>query len=379
MKLLVVSSVVHYRHQGRLWAYAAYAREIDIWADLFEQVLIAAPCRESAPAALAAPFSRSNIDIAPQHEVGGRTIAAKVGVLLALPTLGWGLMRAMRAVDAVHVRCPCTLGLLGVLLAPMAARRRVAKYAGQWEGYPGEPWSFRLQRRLLGSRWWGAPVTVYGARPGEPPHVVPFFTSVLTEAQLERARAAAARKVFDTPLKVLFTGRLTASKNVDVLLRAVARLRAEGLAIECAVVGDGPERAALERLAGGCGIAPQVHFTGGLPFERVLDYYERCHVLALVSETEGWPKSVAEAMAFGLVPVGSNRGLVPGMLGDGRGFVVPPRDVEALAGVLREMALRPEPLAGMSARAAAWGRGYSLEGLREALRALLAKRWSTAP
>ncbi len=373
MRLLILSHVLHYRHEGRLYAYGAYAREIDVWADLFSDVVIAAPCRRAAPASLALPFTRPNISIAPQVEAGGNTLRAKLGLAAVLPALVWGLIREMNKADAIHVRCPGSLGLAGAALAPLFSRRLVAKYAGQWNGYPGEPVTVRLQRALLASRWWRGPVSVYGRWPNQPAHVIPFFTSVLTRAQIARASACAARRTFTPPLRALFVGRLSAAKNVDVLLCAIARVP-----LECAVVGDGRERARLEALARTLGIAGRVRFTGGLDFDRVLDEYERAHILVLASETEGWPKAVAEAMAFGLVPVATDRGLVPEMLSEGRGFVVPPRDVDALAAVLGRLAAGPSEMAAIGARAAAWASQYSLDGLRDALRELLAAHWPPA-
>jgi glycosyltransferase involved in cell wall biosynthesis len=370
MRLLILSNVIHYRHGGRLHAYGAYAREIDVWADLFSEVVIAAPCRETTPAGFAVPFSHANISILPQLEVGGETWRAKLIVMLALPVLVLSLCRAMLRADAVHIRCPGSFGLLGALLAPLFCRRRVAKYAGQWDGFPGEPWTVRLQRRMLASNWWKAPVTVYGRHPGQPDHVIPFFTSVMTDAQVARARVVAASRTFRGPLRLLFIGRLSAAKNVDVMLRAAARLP-----VECTVVGEGPERARLEALTRELGCEHRVHFTGGLAFERVLEHYENSDVLVLASETEGWPKAIAEAMSFGMVCVGSDRGLVPQMLGEGRGFVVPPRDVEALRALLACLASDPKALAPVGARAALWAQQYSIDGLREALRNLLVDRW----
>jgi glycosyltransferase involved in cell wall biosynthesis len=282
----------------------------------------------------------------------------------------------MTAADAVHIRCPGSFGLIGAALGRFFSPYRIAKYAGQWNGYPGEPGTVRLQRRLLRSRWWGAPVTVYGRWPGQEPHVISFFTSVLTDEQVSRARLAAGRKKFGTPLRVLFAGRLSAAKNVDVLIRAIAQLRAEGVELECTVVGDGNQRANLEQLVRELGVQSHVRLAGGMDTGRVLDYYEESDVLVLASETEGWPKAIAEAMAFGLVCVGSDRGLVPEMLGEGRGFVVRPRDLEGLVDVLRGIAANPAALPEMSARAAEWGQRCSLEGLREALRALLARWWN---
>src|ERR1700736_3083594 len=71
MRLAIVSHVVHYRWGGELFAYAPYAREIEIWADLFEDLLIAAPCRKTVPAGDCALLGRRNISIDPQPEVGG--------------------------------------------------------------------------------------------------------------------------------------------------------------------------------------------------------------------------------------------------------------------------------------------------------------------
>lgn len=73
-------------------------------------------------------------------------------------------------------------------------------------------------------------------------------------------------------------------------------------------------------------------------------------------------------MAFGLVCIGSNRGFVPEMLGSGRGLVVPPRDVDALAALLLDIADNPAKYEAMRLQASAWARQYSLEGLRTAIK-----------
>jgi glycosyltransferase involved in cell wall biosynthesis len=137
-------------------------------------------------------------------------------------------------------------------------------------------------------------------------------------------------------------------------------------------------RPALEKKSAQLGLDDRVSFLGGLPFDNVLAQYELNDVLVLVSETEGWPKAIAEAMAFGLVCIGTDRGWVREMLGDGRGFVVPPGDAPALAGVLGRMTQSPEILVEMSRRSSAWSERFSLEGLREALRDLLEDKWQAS-
>jgi glycosyltransferase involved in cell wall biosynthesis len=98
-------------------------------------------------------------------------------------------------------------------------------------------------------------------------------------------------------------------------------------------------------------------------------------VLVLASDNEGWPKALAEAMAFGLVCIGSDRGLMPWMLGEGRGIVVAPGDAQALAQALGSIVGSETMCREMSACAALWAQSYSLEGLREALRELFAAHW----
>ncbi len=377
-RLLVISSAIHYSYDGRLFSYAPYAREIDLWADIFPELIIAAPCRQSTPPPDCAPFSRRTISIIPQKETGGDSPGAKLKAMISLPALIIGLLRAMRRAGAIHVRCPGNLGLIGVVMAPIFSRSLVAKYAGQWTPYPGEPLTWRWQRALLKSRWWRGPVTVYGDWPDQPPHVVPFFTSSLDERQAERARIAAGRRIAGAngrkELRILYVGRLSAAKNINAVLDAVALLKSGSLKVECDIVGEGPERAKLEKQAEDLRISDHVNFAGGVDFDQALDFYEKADALALISETEGWPKAIAEAMAFGLICIGSDRGLIPMMLGEGRGIVVPPGDASALASALRRIIENPDQYTEMRERAAEWGLQYSLEGLKQAIGKLLIDR-----
>ncbi|MGO8676691.1 MAG: glycosyltransferase [Limisphaerales bacterium] len=376
---MIVSHVPHFQWDGRLFAYGPYAREIEVWADLFPEVVIAAPLRLELPPGDALALGRPNISVAPQLETGGDALLDKVAQALALPRHVWRLAKAMRQADAIHVRCPGNLGLLGCLLARPFGKPCVAKYAGQWTDYPGQPRTWRWQKALLRSRWWRGPVLVYGRWPNQPPNVVPFFTSVMDEAQMTRARSAFPRGESKQPLEVLFVGRLSSQKNVDVILRALALLKHEGLCPRLRVVGDGPVRRDLEALTHALDLDQQVVFHGAVPQAKVLDYYEQARILVLASETEGWPKAIAEAMAFGLVCIGANRGLVPQMLGEGRGLLVEPGDAAALAARLRQAAAETAETAGIAGRAAAWARQFTLEALEAALRRQLELSWTTAP
>jgi glycosyltransferase involved in cell wall biosynthesis len=374
-RLLVVTSVPHHERAGHFYAYGPYAREIDIWADLFPEVVIAAPRLREPPPEDAIAFSRSNISIWPLPQTGGDTLGAKLLQALAVPGLSLNLMAAMRRADAIHVRCPGNLGLLGVFMAPLFSRHLVAKYAGQWNGYATEGWTNRLQRAVLRSSWWHGPVTVYGSWPNQPAHVVPFFTSMMTAVQVDRARQIAANKKIESPLRVLCSGALSPRKRVDAVIEAVALARGRGAAIELTILGDGPERARLEALAGSLGLRDTVRFVGALPFDLAMSWYTWAHCLVLAStHSEGWPKVVAEGMCHGLLCIAVDHGQLSTML-SGRGVLLKDGSAVELATTLERVVADPAGFAPLGQRAAEWARRYSLEGLREELGALLADRW----
>lgn len=378
-RLLIISTVIHYEADGDIYAYGPYAREIDIWADLFPEIVIAAPLRHAAPPSDSIPFERNNISLNRQLQTGGTSLLAKALQLASLPVHLLLLARAMWLSDAIQVRCPGNLGLFGCLIAPFFRKPRIAKYANSWADYPGEPTTYRWQKCLLRSDWWRAPALVYGEWPDQPPHIVPFFTSVMDERQMARALAAAPRNWSSRPLEVLFVGRLSPDKNVDVILRALALLRRDADEIRVRIIGDGPVRPELMALTTSLGVNNIVSFEGAVPHRRVLDFYERAHVLVLASQSEGWPKAMTEAMAFGLICIGSNRGLVPQILAECRGLVIEPRNHIALAEAIESVLTNRTRADDMSRAASAWSRRFTLEKLRDALADQLLHWWNLNP
>lgn len=104
----------------------------------------------------------------------------------------------------------------------------------------------------------------------------------------------------DVPLRVIYSGRLVALKNVPAALHAVARTKAVGTNIELIVVGDGPERQSLEALAHSLGISKAVQFLGTISQAQVMDELQRSDVYLFPSLKEGGVWSLLEAMSVGL-------------------------------------------------------------------------------
>jgi glycosyltransferase involved in cell wall biosynthesis len=156
-------------------------------------------------------------------------------------------------------------------------------------------------------------------------------------------------------LVVGWIGRMTAVKRTDDVLRGFRRLLDRHDDAYLCLVGDGPDRQRLERLAHELGVVRRCLFVGYQ--EDVAAFYDAMDVLVLPSANEGTPVSVIEAMAAGLPIVATRVGGVPDVVRDGvDGFLVPPGDVEALAERLAELAHDPE----LRRRLGESGRSYSL-------------------
>jgi glycogen(starch) synthase len=128
---------------------------------------------------------------------------------------------------------------------------------------------------------------------------------------------ATGRRTPSDPLKLLFVGRLHPEKNLAVVITQIAALPSpHRSAVKLTVIGDGVERAELEKLAERVGVAPQIQWLGWREKEELPSHYRNADALVNPSFYEGMPNVVLEAMATGIPVIASD---VPG----NRSVVVP--------------------------------------------------------
>lgn len=130
-----------------------------------------------------------------------------------------------------------------------------------------------------------------------------------------------------TPL-VLFIGRLDPFKGADILLKAFAGLRPDSPEWSLEIIGDGPQREVLEKLARDLGIASKVKFIGIVKDLRT--FYSRASLFVLPSLYEGFPNVLLEAMANGLAVIASQRAGHMLIENEINGLLVPSGDIHAL-------------------------------------------------
>src|SRR5207244_3218309 len=147
------------------------------------------------------------------------------------------------------------------------------------------------------------------------------------------AQRAELRHVFGIPedrFVVGWIGRMTGIKRVPDLLEAFRRLRARGVEATLCLVGDGPDRTAIEQRAHDLGIARDTLFAG---YQRdVAPYYGLFDAFVMTSANEGTPVVAIEALAARRPVVATAVGGVPDVVRDGEdGFLVAPGDLDGLA------------------------------------------------
>jgi glycosyltransferase involved in cell wall biosynthesis len=184
------------------------------------------------------------------------------------------------------------------------------------------------------------------------PRIVAIHNPVVTPELLERAAAPVDEPWLEPgrPPVVLGVGRLVAQKDFATLVRAFARVRARR-DVRLLLLGEGPERPALEKLAAGLGVAADVRFAGRVAAAPA--YMARAAVFALSSAWEGFGRVLVEALAVGCPVVSTDCPSGPReiLAGGAFGPLVPVGDDEALAAAIVSVLERPPDRRGLRQRA----------------------------
>ena len=133
---------------------------------------------------------------------------------------------------------------------------------------------------------------------------------------------------------LVFAGRLSVQKSVDVALRALTQLDDLSLVL----AGDGPDADKLHRLADELGLDGRARFLGPQPREVVFELLRAADAVVLSSSWENFPHVLVEALAVGTPVIATATGGVTEIVRDGEnGLLVPPGDPDALAGSIRRL------------------------------------------
>jgi glycosyltransferase involved in cell wall biosynthesis len=157
------------------------------------------------------------------------------------------------------------------------------------------------------------------------------------------------REVFDNPAqdsnaprRLLSVGRLVEKKGFLVLLNALSMLREHEYSVQASILGEGPQRAVVEREIARLDLCDTVQLCGAQSHDEVRRQMQQCHCLVVPSvvardgDRDGLPNVLLEAAACGVPLVASRVGGVSDFLDEGTGRLAVPGDAAALATLIRQ-------------------------------------------
>lgn len=266
---------------------------------------------------------------------------SRVGAAWAADAGGLGRLARSREVALVHTNTSVTLG--------GAAAARLAGVPHVWhvrEIYSDFDRWFPAYRRLLLT----ADALPCVSRSTAEQFAGDATALVLHDApaiEPKRENRAAARLQLGLPADafvVAVLGRISPWKGQDVLVRALAQLPEDAVALICGAPWPGDERVQRElvELAGALGVGPRVHHSGVIEGPHVA--YGAADVVVVPStKPDPFPNSALEAAAAGCCVVGANHGGIPEIIEDGvTGVLVAPNNAHALATALDVLMQDPQ-------------------------------------
>ncbi|MEO5589940.1 MAG: glycosyltransferase [Gemmatimonadaceae bacterium] len=267
--------------------------------------------------------------------------------------------------DVVHAFWPIPHGIMAMAAKRASKAALVSTFFSSELNWKGalRPAAARLLRRIVAASDAVTVISTYTANrlreyvPAIEAVTIPFGAAAASHVP---AGLTTTRRAADAPFELLFVGRLVRRKGVDVLLRAVNRLR-DDARLHLTIVGGGPELAPLKLLCAELELGPRVAFEGVVDQARVEGMFVRCDALILPAivtesgETEGLGVVLIEAMGNGKPVIATSAGGITDIVQHGvTGLLAPPGDVQGLADAVMRMMDNPDESAAMARRGSAF-------------------------
>lgn len=373
MTFVIITHVPHVLEKNAFYAYAPYVREMNIWTKQGGKVIIVAPIAESEKTAIDIAYDHENIEFVAIENFDVLSVKAILETVLKTPKISWQIFKAMQNANHIHLRCPGNMGLLGSFVQILfPSKIKTAKYAGNWDPKSKQPWSYRLQKRILGNTFLtrNMQVLVYGEWEGSTKNIKPFFTATYQEAD----KSPIFSKDLKERIHFIFVGTLVIGKNPLYTIQLVEALYKKGHDVGLSLYGEGIERNKLERYIESNQLEKIIVLKGNQTQDAIKKAYQRSHFVLLPSESEGWPKVIAEGMFWGCVPVATSVSCVPFMLDYGNRGILLEMDLEKDILQLEVVLKNKTDYENKSKKAFDWSRKYTMDVFEEEVKKLLVRK-----
>ncbi|MEM7286253.1 MAG: glycosyltransferase family 4 protein [Actinomycetota bacterium] len=281
----------------------------------------------------------------------------KVGGYIYMVSLAWHLWRTRAGYDVIHAHGMNYHSAVAVWTGERLGKPTITKIANSGEA--SDILKMREDRQLAGSRF----LLSTALRSTRFVALTDAVRDELLEAGVDAERIVRLPNGVDAPpdddslrrrngtgVHAVYVGRLHTQKSLATLIEAMGKLGQQHPDVHLSLIGDGPDREALEQQVGVLGVGDRVHFVG--QSDDVSALLREADVFVLPSLVEGLSNALLEAMAHRLAVVVSD---IPGNLAvvaDGEnGLTFPVGDASALADRLARLASDPSERERLSANA----------------------------
>jgi glycosyltransferase involved in cell wall biosynthesis len=365
---------------GRWWSSGGFPVQMAAIGSLFEDMTLVIVRGQARPGGMPLPAGARVVGLRSPH---GSDFRRKASVAASLPYYLRSMVREMAKADVVHTPIPGDLPLLGLVAAGLLRKPVIARYGSSWEATTETTLMNRLtkavMRRMAGGR---NVMIVTGGGTGSPSaHMHWLFATAVSRAEVARVQPVLHRTA-GRPLQAAYVGRLSPEKGVRFLIEAFASLSGQwngGPApVMLTLLGDGPDREALESLARARRCDHLITFAGQVDRTTLLDRLQSVDVCVLPSLTESFCKARLDAMLCGVpvvtTPVGFGRDIVGG---DGeRGWIVPAANSAALGSALQRIADASIDWPVLRQRCRAYVESRTLEAWADRIGEICSTQWN---
>jgi glycosyltransferase involved in cell wall biosynthesis len=369
MKFAIITYILHKEHNKSYYSYEPYIREMNVWLNSAEEIIVVAPKVPAPPNAIETSYQHPEIDFRKIPSISFLKFAGVIRSLIMLPGICFKILRAMKDADHIHLRCPGNIGLIACFIQILFPHKpKTVKYAGNWDPNSKQPRSYRLQKWILGNTFLSRniKVLVYGDWPEQSKNIVPFFTASFSETE-----KGFYNNDFTSSFKFIFVGSLSAGKRPLFAIKLIEALMGKGIPVKLEIYGSGVLKNELQEYIATKNLDPFVRLMGNLKLEELKEVYKASHFLILASQSEGWPKAVAEAMFFGCVPIITSVSCVPWMVDYGKRGILIDENVTSATEKIQQEIRNPENLKEISIAAQTWSQVYTLEKFEEGIKRIL--------
>ena len=363
MNFLIVTHVEHKRNElNQLGAYGPYVKEMNIWGKYVDQITIVGPFWHKPFNPIDLPYNHPNINFVEIPEINVTTAKSFFHAAKSLPIILSTLYRQMKKADHIQLRCPGNIALLGCLVQIFFPKtKKTAKYAGNWDWNSNQPRSYRMQQHLLNNTFLtkNMQALVYGNWPGSTKNILPFFTATYREA--DKVPTPIRSLSATQKINLIFVGVLGKNKEPILSVKVAEAMLKAGYDVTLNMYGEGYERPRLEAYIEEKNLGQSVILHGNQPAQTIRESFIKSHFLIFISQSEGWPKVVAESMFWGCVPITTRVSCVADMLNEGeRGTLVEPNP-DVVVQALKQYIDQPEKYAQAATKGMEWSRQFTME------------------